>query len=91
MPVQHLIFSLESVPGEPPRPLEQPNGDLLLPASLRQEVAAALALIEMAMDPRAVRGAGAFTGLKRLLAVDGAPAWKAPDGAANLLKAFPLK
>jgi len=29
--------------------------------------------------------------LKRLLAVDGAPAWKAPDGAANLLKAFPLK
>jgi hypothetical protein len=39
---EYVILSIEAVPGDTPRSLEQPNGDLLLPASARPLVAQAL-------------------------------------------------
>ncbi len=39
---EYTILSIEAVPGDAPRGLEQPNGDLLLPANTRPLVAQAL-------------------------------------------------
>ncbi len=44
-----VIFSLETVPGDAPKAVEQPNGDLLLPANVRPLLAQALVAAEQAL------------------------------------------
>ncbi len=39
---EYVILSIETVPGDTPRGVEQPNGDLLVPANARPLVAQAL-------------------------------------------------
>ena len=43
------ILSIEAAPGDVPRGIEQPNGDLLLPANVRPLVAQALLQAELAL------------------------------------------
>ncbi|MDP3821719.1 MAG: hypothetical protein Q8R33_09600 [Burkholderiales bacterium] len=43
------ILSIETAPGDVPRGMEQPNGDLLLPANARPLVAQALLQAELAL------------------------------------------
>jgi hypothetical protein len=43
------IFSIESAPGDAPRGVEQPNGDLLLPANVRPVIEQALLQVELAL------------------------------------------
>ena len=95
MPTQRVIFSIETAPGDPPRVVEQPNGDLLVPASVRQLAAEALAIAESALDPGSVGGLEAFRRAKRLLAFDAqALGWAASEATSlsrNLLREYPLK
>jgi hypothetical protein len=49
MSVEVIILSIEAVPGDAPRGMEQPNGDLLLPANARPLVAQALLQAELAL------------------------------------------
>lgn len=94
MAKQHVLFSIESAPGDPPAAVEQPNGDLLVPAEVRSVIACMMQVAELALEPGQVRGFEAFAQLKRLLALDGAAWQAAPDPAAqraNLLKSFPLR
>jgi hypothetical protein len=49
MTVEVTIFSIEAAPGDPLRGMEQPNGDLLLPANARPLVADALLQAESAL------------------------------------------
>ena len=49
---EYTILSIEAVPCDAPRALEQPNGDLLLPADARPLVAQAL------LDARSALAAG---------------------------------
>jgi hypothetical protein len=43
------ILSIEAVPGDAPRGMEQPNGDLLVPADVRPLIAKALLQAEAAL------------------------------------------
>jgi hypothetical protein len=49
MTVEVTILSIEAVPGDAPRGMEQPNGDLLLPANARPLIADALLQAELAL------------------------------------------
>jgi hypothetical protein len=49
MTVEITILSIEAAPGDAPRGIEQPNGDLLLPANARSLVADALLQAESAL------------------------------------------
>jgi hypothetical protein len=95
MPTQRVIFSIETVPGDPPMVVEQPNGDLLVPASVRQLAAEALERAESALDPGSAGGLEAFRRAKRLLALDAeALGWPLPEATSlprNLLREYPLK
>lgn len=95
MPTQRVIFSIETVPGDPPAVVEQPNGDLLVPASVRQLAAAALDMAQLALDPGSAAGLEAFRRAKRLLALDAqAVGWTSSEAASlprNLLREYPLK
>jgi len=57
---EYTILSIEAVPGDAPRGLEQPNGDLLLPADARPLVAQAL------LDARSALAAGEAVDLPAL-------------------------
>jgi hypothetical protein len=46
MAMKTTIFSIEEAPGDAPRGVEQPNGDLLLPASARTLIEQALLQVE---------------------------------------------
>ena len=95
MPFQRVIFSIETAPGDPPKVVEQPNGDLLVPASVRQLASEALEMAELALDPGSARGLEAFRRAKRLLALDSqALGWQSPEATSlprNLLREYPLK
>ena len=95
MPTQRVIFSIETVPGDPPMVVEQPNGDLLVPASVRQLAAEALEMAELALDPDHAGGLEAFRRAKRLLALDAqAVGWTSSEATSlprNLLREYPVK
>jgi hypothetical protein len=67
---QQTIFSLESAPGDAPRAIEQPNGDLLLPANVRPLLAQALVEAEQALaqgkpvDPAVLKRARQLLGVE---------------------------
>lgn len=93
MPPQRFIFSIETVPGDPPRVVEQPNGDLLVPAPVRQMAAEALAMAELALEPGSA-GLESFRRAKRLLALDAQAVGWTPEATSlsrNLLREYPLK
>ena len=52
MTLQVTIFSIEPVPGDEPRGMEQPNGDLLVPANARPLIEDALLKAEQALATR---------------------------------------
>ena len=78
------IFRIERAPGDAPRAVEQPNGDLLLPAQVRQVVAELLSKTEadVAADPAAALAR--LDQARRLLAID--PPHREPAVLRNLLK-----
>jgi hypothetical protein len=94
MPNQRVIFSIETVPGDPPTVVEQPNGDLLVPASVRQLAAEALEQAELVLDPGSAGGV-ALRRAKRLLALDAQTVgWTSSEATSlprNLLREYPLK
>ncbi|HWI78908.1 MAG TPA: hypothetical protein VNS31_06900 [Ramlibacter sp.] len=49
MASQYPILNIEAAPGDPPRAVEQLNGDLLVPAAARTLIAQALLLAEDAL------------------------------------------
>jgi hypothetical protein len=49
MSMEVTILSIESAPGDAPRGVEQPNGDLLLPANVRPVLEEALLKVELAL------------------------------------------
>ena len=65
-----VIFSLESAPGDSPKAVEQPNGDLLLPANVRPLLAQALVAAEQALadgkpvDPSVLQRARQLLGVE---------------------------
>ena len=67
---QPTIFSLESAPGDAPKAIEQPNGDLLLPANVRPLLAQALVAAEQALtdgkpvDPAVLQHARQLLGVE---------------------------
>ena len=77
------IYRIESIPGDPARGIEQPNGDLLLPSAARIVVEDALARLEGAMgtDPVAM---ASLKEAHRLLGIYRAE--PEPPVRANLLK-----
>ncbi|MBG9387730.1 hypothetical protein [Caenimonas aquaedulcis] len=64
------IFSLESVPGDVPRGMEQPNGDLLLPANVRPLIAKALVAAEQAITEGKPADPALLAQARRLLGVE---------------------
>jgi hypothetical protein len=80
----NTILSIETAPGDPPRGIEQPNGDLLLPAAARPLIEQALLKAELALLIHQYCERAAIIEAKRLLNVDQPepqPAW-----LPNLLK-----
>lgn len=72
------IYRIQEVPGDQPRGMEQPNGDLLVPHTARPLLQQALARAEQAMakDPQA--GIAALKEASRLLGIareEKQPAW----------------
>ena len=51
MASQYPILNIEAAPGDPPRAVEQLNGDLLVPAAARPLIAQALLLALEAVPP----------------------------------------
>jgi hypothetical protein len=72
------ILSIETVPGDSPRGIEQPNGDLLLPAAARPLIEQALLKAELALLIHQYCERAAIIEAKRLLNVEQPkpqPAW----------------
>lgn len=72
------ILSIESAPGDAPCCVEQPNGDLLIPASARPLIAEALLKAELALFMHQYVERAAVIEAKRLLNIDQPepkPAW----------------
>jgi len=65
-----VILSIEAVPGDPLRAAEQPNGDLLLPASARPVVEAALLAAEQALAASTGPERETLAQAKRLLGIE---------------------
>ncbi|MEZ0307977.1 MAG: hypothetical protein ACAH21_08620 [Ramlibacter sp.] len=61
------ILSIEAVPGDAPRGMEQPNGDLLVPANVRPLIAKALLQAEEALadQPHALAQARQLLGIEK--------------------------
>lgn len=70
MTKQPTIFSLESAPGDAPKALEQPNGDLLLPANVRPLLAQALVAAEQAIAEGKPVDASMLQRARQLLGVE---------------------
>ncbi|MDB5870899.1 MAG: hypothetical protein JWQ07_341 [Ramlibacter sp.] len=49
MSTERTIYRIEAAPGDAPRAVEQPNGDLLVPADVRPLIAQALLQAELAL------------------------------------------
>jgi hypothetical protein len=70
MSSEFLILSIEAAPGDPLRAIEQPNGDLLLPAGVRPAVEAALLAVEQALVSGLAPELDALAQAKRLLGME---------------------
>jgi len=90
MTSQRTIFRLEPVPGDKPRAIEQPNGDLLVPSELRDTIALALQHAELAVALSQRHNVTALTDLRRLLNVDRQPVEQKEPWKANLLRLSPI-
>lgn len=78
------ILTIETAPGDSPRGIEQPNGDLLLPAAARPLIEQALLKAELALLIHQYCERAAIIEAKRVLNVEQPkpqPAW-----LPNLLK-----
>jgi hypothetical protein len=82
------IFSIEAAPGDAPRGVEQPNGDLLLPADARPLIAQALLDIEQGFFADLETELPAFMQVRRLLGIEKPEAKDA--WLANLYRVRPL-
>jgi hypothetical protein len=72
------IYRIEEAPGDFPRAVEQPNGDLLLPSNARPLLRQALAKAEQAMERDPKAGLAALKEASRLLGIvreEKQPAW----------------
>jgi hypothetical protein len=69
MASQYPILNIEAAPGDPPRAIEQLNGDLLVPAAARPLIAQALLLAQEALSPDRTDDAERLEHACRLLAV----------------------
>jgi len=69
MASQYPILKIESAPGDPPRAVEQINGDLLVPAAARPLIAKALLLAEEAVPMDCAGEHAALAQTRRLLGV----------------------
>jgi hypothetical protein len=70
MTVEVTILSIEAVPGDTPRGMEQPNGDLLLPANTRPLIADALLQAELALANQQPTDLAALREAIRLLNIE---------------------
>jgi hypothetical protein len=78
MATEITIFSIEAAPGDVPCSVEQPNGDLLIPAQARPLIEAALLKAELALLMHQYVERAAVIEAKRLLNIDQPepqPAW----------------
>jgi len=69
MASQYPILNIEAAPGDPPRAIEQLNGDLLVPAAARPLIAQALLLAQEALSPDRTDESGRLEHACRLLGV----------------------
>lgn len=70
MTVEVTIFSIEAVPGDAPQGMEQPNGDLLVPANARPLLADALLQAEVALTTQQPTDLAALREAIRLLNIE---------------------
>lgn len=84
MSTQTIILSIQSVPGDVLRGIEQPNGDLLIPAEARPLIAHALLQAELALITHQYCERAALQDAKRLLGIDQPE--PQPDWLPNLFK-----
>jgi hypothetical protein len=78
MTAQTTILSIEAVPGDTLRGVEQPNGDLLLPANARAVLQEALLKVELALALDRHGQLATLKEAKRLLGIEqpqAKPAW----------------
>lgn len=80
----HTILSIEAVPGDAPRGVEQPNGDLLLPAHVRAVLEDALLQVELALAIDRHGQLATLKDAKRMLGMDPPPA--GPTWLGNLYR-----
>jgi hypothetical protein len=88
MAMDTTIFSIEAAPGDAPRGVEQPNGDLLLPATARPLIAQALLEVEQTFFADLEGELPAFQQARRLLGIEKPEAKDAWH--ANLYRVRPL-
>ena len=67
---RETIFRIESAPGDAPRAVEQPNGDLLVPANVRPLIAQALLQAELALKDQQATGLPSLAQARRLLGIE---------------------
>jgi hypothetical protein len=65
----YLILKIEAAPGDPPRAIEQLNGDLLLPAAARPLIAQALLRAEQALPRDRADELARLEQVRRLLGI----------------------
>jgi hypothetical protein len=80
------IFSIQTAPGDVPRGVEQPNGDLLLPAGARCLIELALLQVELALPGQPELAA--VERARQLLGIE--PPRTQPGWLVNLNKIRPL-
>lgn len=85
---QSTIFSIEAAPGDAPRGVEQPNGDLLLPADARPLIEQALLQIEEGFFADLDAELPALKEARRLLGIEKPEA--RPTWLTNLYRVRPL-
>jgi hypothetical protein len=69
MASQYPILNIERAPGDPPRAVEQLNGDLLVPASARPLLAQAVLLAQQAIPQDRTDELARLEQVRRLLGV----------------------
>jgi hypothetical protein len=70
MATDSTIFTIEAAPGDAPRAVEQPNGDLLVPANARPLIAQALLQAEQALAADPDKELPALKEARRLLGIE---------------------
>jgi hypothetical protein len=89
MASQYPILNIEAVPGDPPRAIEQLNGDLLVPAAVRPLIAQALLLAQEALALDRADELARLEDARRLLGIEPIDTTR-QTLAANLGKVRPV-